>query len=295
MKKIVARCLEEQAPTMLLGEGWELPTALPAEKKATIGNARQLLNIRFFNDYFRDTIKGSLFSDDQGFVNGSGRFIERMPSLVTGSCLEEFGSPFVPDVSQTINYVECHDNHTLWDRLLLTNPHETEIIRKKIHQLATGITLLSQGVPFLHAGQEWFRTKYGDGNSYISSDQINQLDWNKREQEQQYIEFVKSLILLRRQYPVFRLRSKEEIRKRIHIVKAPAPVFGYTLLGENEDFTVYVNPSNDMYPLHLPSSGKWKIMISNLQNHRDKHEINGEYTTINGYELLVLKKSFYGK
>ncbi|MFK4997372.1 hypothetical protein ACI2OX_06950 [Bacillus sp. N9] len=102
-----------------------------------------------------------------------------MPHLITGSALEEYGNPFVTEVDQTINYVECHDNHTLWDRLLITNRHATDHERKKMHQLASGITLLSQGVPFIHAGQEWFRTKQGDGNSYISGDEINRLDWTK--------------------------------------------------------------------------------------------------------------------
>lgn len=93
--------------------------------------------------------------------------------------MEKYSSPFVPDVTQTINYVECHDNHTLWDRLSITNSDEPESVRKKMHQLATGITLVSQGVPFIHAGQEWFRTKKGVENSYSSSDEINQLDWKK--------------------------------------------------------------------------------------------------------------------
>src|SRR5690606_23960822 len=120
---------------------------------------------------------------DTGFINGNGKFIERMAHLFTGTALYEFGEPFVAEVNQTINYVECHDNHTLWDRLALTNPNHSEEERKKMHQLATGIVLLSQGVPFIHAGQEFFRTKKGDENSYISGDEINQLNWTMREVE----------------------------------------------------------------------------------------------------------------
>ncbi|GAB3044622.1 type I pullulanase [Virgibacillus ainsalahensis] len=297
MQKIQQRCGEEKIPIMLLGEGWDLPTALESSKKATSANSRELVSTRFFNDYFRDSLKGNLFdATDSGFVNGNGHFIERMPNLVTGSALDEFGESVVADVDQTINYVECHDNHTLWDRLLLTNPEEIEMNRKKIHQLATGITLLSQGVPFLHAGQEWFRTKQGDENSYNSGDGINQLDWNRREQEDETIQLIKNLISIRKKYDVFRMTSKREIRRRFHLLETPHPLFGFTLLGDNEDFAIYANPTKDEHELHLPSSGNWKIAATNaFDQKQEQSEINGEFTFILPYELIVLKKLLNGK
>ncbi|WP_249305746.1 type I pullulanase [Lederbergia citrea] len=291
MKDIHERCADEAVPIMLLGEGWELATALPSEQKATSSHSHLLQGIRFFNDYFRDSIKGNLFdTNDAGYVNGNGRFIERMPQLISGSALEEFGTPIVSEVNQTINYVECHDNHTLWDRLLLTNDKESERVRKKIHQLASGITLVSQGVPFIHAGQEWFRSKQGDENSYLSGDHINQLDWSKREIEDENIKFIKDLIALRKKYDVFRLTTKQEIRRRLHVLDTPVPVFGFALFGNNEDFSIYVNPTNKDYELQLPSPGKWHTAATNdLQRHNQ--EVNGEYTSVGPYELVILMKS----
>ena len=79
MERISARCQEESVPIMLLGEGWDLPTALPQESKAIIQNAHKLTHIRFFNDSFRDTLKGNIFhAEEKGFVNGSGRFMEKL-------------------------------------------------------------------------------------------------------------------------------------------------------------------------------------------------------------------------
>jgi pullulanase len=292
MRKIRDRCAGEATPIMLLGEGWDLPTALPAEMKATSSNSNQLENIRFFNDYFRDSVKGNLFdADDKGYINGDGRFIERLPHLVTGSVLGKFGSPFVSEINQTINYVECHDNHTLWDRLQLTNAQSSVAQRKKMHQLASGITLLSQGVPFLHAGQEWFRSKQGDENSYISGDHINQLDWKMREAEDKNIQFIKKLIAIRKKYRIFRLRSKQEIEERFQVIDTPASVFGFTLFGDNEDFAIYMNPTNKHWKLHLPSSGKWQVLATNhLPGQPKTEEIPGEFTRINPYELIVLKR-----
>ncbi|MCZ2256938.1 type I pullulanase [Sporosarcina sp. G11-34] len=290
MRKIRDRCAKEATPIMLLGEGWELPTALANEKKATSFNSAQLTDIRFFNDYFRDSLKGNLFdTGGTGYINGRGRFIERLPHLVSGSVLDNLGTPFVSEVNQTINFVECHDNHTLWDRLELTNSLDSVENRKKMHQLATGITLLSQGVPFLHAGQEWFRSKQGDENSYISGDKINQLDWKIREAEDEHIQFTKTLIALRKKYDVFRLPTKLEIKKRLHILDAPSPVFGFTLLGDDEDFAIYINPTGTYAKLHLPSSAKWDIIATNY--FPNKTEIDGEFASIYPYEFIVLKRS----
>ena len=290
MRKIRDRCAEEETPIILLGEGWKLNTALANKRKSTSFNSDQLTDIRFFNDFFRDSLKGNLFdTGDTGYINGGGRFIERLPHLLSGSVLEKFGAPFVSQVNQTINFVECHDNHTLWDRLQLTNAQDSEDKRKKMHQLATGITLLSQGVPFIHAGQEWFRSKQGDENSYISGDQINQLDWKIRESEDEHIQFIKTLITLRKSHRVFRLRSKQEIEKRFLVLDAPTPVFGFTLLGDNEDFAIYINPTDTHFQLHLPSSAIWKVLATN--HFPEKTGVDGEFTRINPYELIVLKRS----
>lgn len=292
MNQISERCHLEENPIMLLGEGWNLQSPLIDSEKATIDNASRLKGIRFFNDRFRDVIKGNMFNlNVPGYVNGYGQYFDKIADIVSGSCLETFGQPFVPDVSQTINYVECHDNHTLWDRLSITNKDEHEIIRKKMHQLATGLTLVSQGVPFIHAGQEWFRTKNGVENSFCSGDEINQLDWKKREEEAESVQFVKNLITLRKTYDVFRMKSKKEIEKRFHLLKTDPPVFGFILLGDKENIAVYVNPLKESSKIVLPSSGLWKIIVTNDSKNRDyEHLIIGEFMNINPLEFLVLIK-----
>ncbi|UTR10632.1 type I pullulanase [Evansella sp. LMS18] len=295
MKQVRERCEEENVKIIVLGEGWDLSTALPAELKSVTNHSQKLPGIMFFNDFFRDTLKGNLFNmHDTGYTNGKGRFIERLPHLVSGCALEEFGLPVVSDINQTINYVECHDNHTLWDRLLKTNEEESDKDRKKIHQLATGLTLLSQGVPFIHAGQEWFRSKQGDGNSYLSGDKINQLDWSMRETEEENIKFIRNLISIRKQFNVFRLSSKEEVRRRLHILQTPAPVFGFALFGDREDFVIYVNPTKRRFELHLPSPGKWRVMATNEfpgDTELAGKEVSGEFTFLEPYELTVMKKA----
>lgn len=291
MQAICKRCEQEQRPILLLGEGWEMDTPLLPKKKSCIAQSDQLPTISFFNDRFRDSMKGNLFdSHDVGFVNGEGHYNERLPGLVAGSCQYRYQEHVFNNPLQSVNYVECHDNHTLWDRLKLTNPNASDQARKQMHQLATGLTLLSQGIPFLHAGQEFFRTKQGDENSYISSDEINQLDWVQRGKEDDNVQWVRKLIQFRKQYRLLRMPSAEEINHRFHSIMTPDPVFGFLLAGEREDLVVYVNPTSHEMQIEKPAPGQWKKLLSNHTipdttiNHVDP------ITTISAYELVVYKK-----
>lgn len=291
MRLISERCKEENYPIVILGEGWNLPTALADDQKTVLTQAADVPDIRFFNDFFRDTVKGSTFDfNDYGYINGKGRYIERLAQLVKGSADEmESVPPQVSEVVQSINYVESHDNHTLWDRLLRSNETESDADRRAMHQLASGLVLVSQGHPFIHAGQEFFRTKKGVGNSYISNDEINQMDWHMRSEFEEEIEFIRKLIAIRKEYNVFRLRSKEVVRDRLHVLSTPAPVFGFTLLEEGRDIAVYVNPTKRRYEIQLPSSGNWVIIASNKTNM--EVEMEGEFIRLDEYEFLVIKKS----
>ncbi|CAM3855041.1 type I pullulanase [Alkalicoccus chagannorensis] len=290
MQQIQARCQEEEVPVMLLGEGWDLPTALAPEQKTVNTRAGEVPGIRFFNDLFRDTMKGSVFDFlDHGFVNGQGRYRERMPQLVKGSAsLNEAADPHVNEVNQTVNYVECHDNHTLWDRLEESNRLESESERRSLHQLASALTLVSQGVPFLHAGQEFYRTKDGEGNSYMSPDWINQLDWTRREQFDDDVKVIRALIRIRKEYPAFRLRSAEMVEERLHILETPQPVFGFSLLEAGEDIVIYANPSSKMMEVQLPSTGSWEVLLSTGE--KTEASLIGEFLTLRPREFTIAKK-----
>ncbi|WP_430790857.1 type I pullulanase [Virgibacillus flavescens] len=292
MQQINNRCLKEERPILLLGEGWELNTALSSENKATIFQSDQLKEISFFNDRFRDSLKGNLFhAEDSGYANGNGHFVERLPQLVAGSSDGKFDGRIFSNPFQSVNYVECHDNHTLWDKLILSNSDTPEHVRKRMHQIATGLTILSQGIPFLHAGQEFYRTKKGDENSYISGDSINQIDWEERGREDSNVQWIRSLITLRKQHRLFRLDSASEIEQRLHIVSSPDPILSYMLVGEREDFVVLVNPTGEAVSVEMPAQGRWEKRIS---NHSPSVSpigclLQGK-TSIEAYEFSVWRK-----
>ena len=127
--------------------------------------------------------------------------------------------------------MEAHDNHTLWDKLELTNPSDSEEVRKQMHKLSSSILLTSQGIPFLHAGQEFMRTKYGDHNSYKSPDSINQMDWLRRATFNNEVDYMKGLIELRKKYSAFRMTSAEQIKTHVSFIDAPKNTVAYTIEG----------------------------------------------------------------
>lgn len=259
-------------PSIILhGEGWDLNTPLAAELKANQKNAEKMKGIAHFNDNIRDGLKGSVFEDtDNGFVNGKQNMEDRIKKGITAGIDYDTNSSTYQDPEQVLTYVEAHDNHTLWDKLELTNSGDSEEVRKQMHKLSSSILLTSQGIPFLHAGQEFMRTKYGDHNSYKSTDSINQMDWLRRAAYNNEVEYMKGLIDLRKKYPAFRMTSAEQIKKDISFIDAPKNVVAYTIDGQgNENKTEYFmvahNANREAVDITLPSKGPWKVLVDGKQ------------------------------
>ena len=78
----------------------------------------------------------------------------------------------VTDPTKSVNYVTCHDNYTLYDRLKAAGESNAQTIKKQA-MLANACVFTSQGITFMLAGEEMLRTKGGDSNSYQSSYQVN--------------------------------------------------------------------------------------------------------------------------
>ncbi len=262
MNEVEKAVLALKKDAILLGEGWDLNTPLPIEQKTIIQNAHKVPNISFFNDQFRDVIKGSTFSlHDTGFVYENMDKFEQTKQLISGSPTI-FESP-----GQSINYVESHDNHTMWDRFLFLSETEKKEIKQARHRLATSIVLLSQGVPFIHAGQEFYRTKNGVENSYNSPDHINCLNWNDRSTYKDNVEYIKGLIALRKRHGGFRFATRQLIEKHL-IFTSHQQLLSYHLndVGAygpwEEIYVIHHTQLNQVYDLKLPGSGGWLKIVS---------------------------------
>ena len=191
-----------------VGEGWNFGEVANG---ARFVQASQLsLNgtgIGTFNDRLRDAIRGGGAGDAvenlmkaPGFVSGletSAQVSDQIRAGLAGSLrnyrmataegtvksLQDipYGDQpagYVSQPSEVVNYVENHDNLTLFDSLVYKLPRDTSSSeRARVQMLAGALVAFSQGVSYYHAGQEILRSKSLDSNSYDSGDLFNVLDW----------------------------------------------------------------------------------------------------------------------
>ncbi|WP_411333611.1 type I pullulanase [Metabacillus indicus] len=288
MNEVHASCMRIKPDLLILGEGWDLNTPLAYEKKAIIANAGKMPGISFFNDQFRDVIKGSTFNlYDKGFIFGHTSNPDLLARVMTGS-IAHFTSP-----AQSINYVESHDNHTLWDKMEVSNPHEAHEDRRMRQKLAAGMVILAQGIPFFHSGQEFYRTKKGVENSYKSPDDINQLDWNEREKYAEDVKYVKHLIALRKSHGAFRFAASDEISRHYRVLKNDGGVYAYALMdvkdyGPWRHIAVIHCSHRNGAVIPLPAGGEWEI-ASSPSMHKNHHDQKADsQITANEIGTLVL-------
>lgn len=178
--------------TMLYGEGWNMEVAIEKENRANMLNCEKMPNVSFFNDYFRNTVKQ--------LVSGMDIRKEDVLNLIRGNTT--YYKTLVSS-NQSINYVECHDNETLYDLLVLKGYPKNQI--KYYTLLAFGLIIFSEGIPFIHAGMEYFRTKKGSHNSYNSGDEINRIDWFN---ENNLEDSIKDMIEIRKTFLHFHLSEQ---------------------------------------------------------------------------------------
>lgn len=202
LNEIAAELKKIKPDIMLYGEGWNMPTALKDEEKGSMFNSLKLPDYAFFNDFFRDISKGCGTSNkmyERGYLTGDKSKKEQMALALTGY------DPYAPlTARQMINYVECHDNLTLWDKIKLSCKQDTKSVRIDKQKLVTAAVFLAQGIPFMQLGQEFGRSKNGVENSYRSDDEVNMIDWNRLEDYRAMSQYVKDLLSLRNEEPVLR-------------------------------------------------------------------------------------------
>ena len=128
------------------------------------------------------------------------------------------------------------------------------------------MVILAQGIPFLHSGQEFFRTKKGIGNSYQSPDEINQLDWDRKSKYNENVEYVKGIIAIRKAHRAFRLPSAALIRKHMQFLPFEKPLIGWILQNVGEygpwkSIIVLINPTKTEEVVNLPE-GEWRVLAN---------------------------------
>lgn len=249
---------------IIYGEGWDLNTYLEHDKKAIQMNAYKTPNIGYFNDIIRDAIRGHTFeAEKKGFAGGESREHDIKRGVVAAINYDEsLKGPFIsPD--QSINYASCHDNHTLWDKISITNKEDSVEERVRIQKLSQAIVLTSQGVPFIHLGCDFCRTKQGHENSYNLPDIINSVDWDRKYEFRDVFEYVKGLIKLRKEHPAFRLNSCEDIKKYLKFLDCPSRTVAFKIDYPRDawkEIIVIYNSNKSAVDIKIPN-GVWNVAV----------------------------------
>lgn len=235
---------------LMYGEGWAAsePQLLPVQQ-AMKRNTQFLPGIAAFCDELRDGAKGHWAEHEaRGFVSGAGGFEESIKFGVVGAvqhpqinyqAVNYSEKAWAAQPGQCVNYVACHDDLTLWDKLAISNKGFSAFDRLNMHKLAGAIVLTSQGIPFLHSGQEFARSKNGNDNSYNAPDSVNQINWQQKVRLPEVFEYYKGLVHLRRTFPAFRLQTAQEVRNRLHFLEAPDSCMVLYTLAATEDTTQF--------------------------------------------------------
>ena len=308
---VIAERLKEIRPDIYLyGEGWNGgPSSLAEEKRAFKASAKKMPGIGMFNDDIRDTIKGSVFYDDHlGFVNGGTHLENALRYGITGAVAhpqvdyDAYGSkPWAKEPGQSINYVSCHDNYTLWDKLSVSCPEASEEKKKAMNRLCAAIVFTSQGVPFIQAGEEFLRSKplpekkgFAE-NSYNMPDAVNSIKWDNIHEYPDMIAYYKGLMALRKAHPVFRMQSEAEMTQNLCFLSdTPENVVAYLLKGKGADDTpenilVIFNGNDEEILYNLPE-GKWKILVDDKTAGADGKKNISEKADVEPLSALVLEK-----
>ena len=289
---------------IIYGEGWTgSDSALEYSKRAMKLNARHVPHAAFFSDDFRDTVKGNNFENgDRGYVNGTSGNEEYVKEVMCGRVkhpqipnLENYAWTDTPQ--QTVNYVEAHDNLTLWDNHY-TNATEPTAVRIQMDKMAAAMVFLSQGIPFIQAGQEFLRSKplpggAYDHNSYNAPDIVNSIKWNRKSEFIDVYNYYKGLIALRKAHTAFRFPTRELIGKNMNFFsRLPQKVVGFSLTGDCslEEIIVFLNPNN--YDINLYAFGKYNVYADGDRAGTEPlYTVEGNYS-VKAYSIIVLGRPY---
>lgn len=303
MNQVIAALKEVNPNIFVYGEGWTCSDSpLPVAQRALKENVSKMPGIAVFSDDIRDAVKGH-FSDakDRGFASGKTGTEETVKIGIVGATAHpqvDYSKgnnskfPYALAPTQIVNYVSCHDDLMLTDKLRKSMPEATDEQRQRVARLAQTIVLTSQGTPFIFAGEELFRDKKGVHNSFKSPDSINAIDWNLKHSNADQFRYYSELIKLRRQHPAFRLSTAEQVARHIKFDKTEPGLISYSLVdnanGDTwKEIKIIFNGSADSRKVKI-KKGDWTVIaLDGNINAEGLKDTNGATLTTRGGQMTV--------
>ncbi len=304
----VARELKAINPSIFVyGEGWTAgDSPLTVERRALKENVGKMQGIAVFSDDLRDAVKGHYSNEaDRGFATGTPGNEETVKIGIVASTAHpqvdyskgnnsKFAYATAP--TQIINYVSCHDDLMLTDKLAKSMPEADVTTRQRAARLAQTIVFTSQGTPFMFAGEEIFRDKKGVHNSYVSPDYINAIDWDLKTANSDQFEYYRELIALRKAHPAFRMTTAADIAKNLVFDnETRSNVISYSLKNHAngdpwKEIKIVFNGNDKSVDVHIPR-GSWTIVAYDGKlKANGMGKSKGGNMTVPAYSALILAK-----
>lgn len=264
----IAQELEYIDPSILLyGEGWKMVQSNVSDSLAHMYNKNVLRSVGFFNDKNREVIKS--------FARGENPNIYDIENILMGSIHNRYLFKYA---SQSINYVECHDDMVLFDNIRINDKDMDITEAKKRSNLATAMCILSLGIPFIHASQEFFMTKNFKHNTYNTSIEDNMVRWDKLIENKEYVELIKNVIKIRKSHNVFLYNTDTDVSKNVKVYMLDSSLIAYTLRDSKEEI-VCLFKNNDGES-HVSLEG-YEVLLSNLDYSNE---------TLKGIGFMILRR-----
>ena len=269
----INECIAEVHKThpnvIFYGEGWTMNTQMTKAgyTMTTQPNSTLVPGFAFFSDTIRDALRGPVGNNSENaYLANKGGYTSTIRDAFMGK------ASWCKSPTQTVNYASCHDNMTLFDRLTQSCPDATQEELVKMNNLAAAIYMTSQGIPFIHAGEEMLRSKPMwsggfDDNSYKSSDKVNSLKWDNLNDPvyQDTVDYYAGLIAFRKAHPALRMTDAAEVEAKIKPLggvdfNVVACHIGSGANGEENEIIAVFNPRREASAVTLPE-GQWNICI----------------------------------
>lgn len=311
MNEVAAELKKINPSIFVYGEGWTAgDSPLAVERRALKENVSKMTDIAVFSDDLRDAVKGH-YTDaaDRGFATGKPGLEETVKIGIVAATPHpqvnyEKGNnskfPYAASPEMIVNYVSCHDDLCLTDKLRKSMEGEPEKNMLEAAKLAQTIVFTSQGTPFMFAGEEIFRDKKGVHNSYNRPDSINAIDWANKTKYRDQFDYYKGLTALRKAHPAFRMTSADDIARNLVFDKIDSSktpnLISYSLKNhangdEWEEIKVVFNGASHPQEVNV-KKGDWKIVAKDgkISPAGDLGATRGGKITLAPYSALILAK-----
>ena len=310
MNAVAAELKKINPSIFVYGEGWTAgDSPLAAERRALKENVSAMKDIAVFSDDLRDAVKGHYTdASDRGFATGKPGLEETVKIGIVAATAHpqvDYSKgnnsrfPYAESPEMIVNYVSCHDDLCLTDKLKKSMAGESEENMLNAAKLAQTIVFTSQGTPFMFAGEEVFRDKKGVHNSYKSPDSINAIDWSNKARYRDLFDYYRDLARLRKEHPAFRMTSAEDIARHLvfdEIDSSREPnLISYSLKDnangdEWKEIKVVFNGASSSRVVNV-KKGKWVIVAKDgkFTGQDAEDRFNGGRIELAPYSALILR------